>query len=103
MLTFLFCESGQRVSNGYNELYDVISQLDWYLYPLGLQQMLPIIIFTTQQSVEMLGFGRCPCTRESFKDVRFIIISSRNRKIHKINIDFLSGREWRIFVLYDVT
>lgn len=69
VLIFIYCEFGERVNIGCEEIYDVICQLNWYSYPIEMQRMIPNILIATEQSVIVKGFGNCSCTRESLKKV----------------------------------
>lgn len=66
---FVFCEFGERVSEAFEESYDVIGQLDWYAFPMNLQKMLHIIIISVQEPVTLKSFGNIPCAREQAKRV----------------------------------
>lgn len=50
-IILLFSELGQRFSNSFIEIDDAIGQLDWYLFPIGIQRLLPITIMNVQQPV----------------------------------------------------
>lgn len=66
---FIFCEFGERVTNEYIDVDNEINQLDWYLYPLRIQQFMIMTIAGSAQPVVIRGYGNCLCTRESFKNV----------------------------------
>lgn len=67
---YLFCEFGESVSNHFYEFNNAIYQCDWYLFPLDVRQMLPLIMMNSQQSITLQGFGNTVCNRNSFKNVR---------------------------------
>lgn len=67
--TLFFCEFGERVTSEFDELNDIMNQLDWYTFPIEVQQTLPIIIAAAQDPVIMRGFGNIECVRQSFKQV----------------------------------
>lgn len=69
-ILFGFCELGSRITNGFIEMQEKFSQLDWYLLPIKIQRNLPFIIEGTQQSVFIQCFNQYFCTRDSFKEVR---------------------------------
>lgn len=79
-LIFLFCNFGEKISGQFTKLNDVIYQCNWYLCPLKIQQMFPMILTATQNVPTMTSFGNVVCSRESFKKVTFIVPS----KIHRI-------------------
>lgn len=62
-------ELGQIFGDRFGEIDDKINELDWYLLPLEIQQMLPTIMITTQQPNFMKCFGTVTGSRESLKMV----------------------------------
>lgn len=66
---FIACELFQRIVLAFDKCNDTINQLKWYLFPVDMQPMLPIIISATQQPIETKCFGSMACDRESFKYV----------------------------------
>lgn len=60
---------GQRLSIAYNEIDNKINQLDWYLLPMEVQRMLPMLMINTQQPYKIVCFGSILCERETFKIV----------------------------------
>lgn len=74
----VFCEIGQRATNAFSEINDVIGQFDWYLFPDELKKILPIIIRFAQQPVDIKFFGSISSSRYVFKSVSSTIkFSSR--------------------------
>ena len=69
-MVFMICELGQRISNAFEEIDDVIAQFNWYLFSDELKRMLPIILMNTQAPVVFECFGSISCSREAFKKVR---------------------------------
>lgn len=63
ILAFIPCELGERVRNAMSEINDSINQFYWYLFPMKVQKMLPIILLSVQQPVEIQCFGSITCTR----------------------------------------
>lgn len=68
-ITLFFCEFGERVRNEFEGLNDMIDELDWYLFPMEIQRMLPIIMIAAQKPVVIRGFGNIACVREVFRKV----------------------------------
>lgn len=66
---FLTCDFGERVSNRFDVIDDVLCQFEWYDLPLEVQKMLPIIMMSTQQTVVFKGFGNILLLREVFRKV----------------------------------
>lgn len=74
-MTFLTCELGQRMSNAFEEIHDVIGHFHWYLFPDEIKRMLPMILMNLQEPVELKCFGSFSCCRDSFKKVKFYFMS----------------------------
>lgn len=72
-LVFVSCELGQRYSNAFNEIGKVFGEIDWYLLPIKIQRILPIIMIYLQEQNEFNFFGKCSCSRKQFQKVSFKI------------------------------
>lgn len=95
ILTFLPCELGERMSSVMFEINESIDQLDWFLFPHGIQKMLPIILLAVQQPVEIKCFGSIACSRDSFKNVRLALNELRTGKwMHDYWIWTLISYRW---------
>lgn len=68
-VVFITSEIGQRMTDAFDEIDFILNQLDWYLFPDEIKRVLPIIIATAQQPVQLQCFGSIGCTGEVFKDV----------------------------------
>lgn len=66
---FIICELGERVTNEFDDVDNVVCELNWYLFPLNIQKMLPIAMIGTVKPVIIRGYGNCMSTREAFKNV----------------------------------
>lgn len=115
-ILFLACELSQRLVNAFTEIDRMIEQFDWYLFPLNIQRMLPIIIVVAQEPVNLECFGSISCNRAVFKKVCFVahflfrshgnVRASRTIKNCDYNKNqffwhnFL-GRQYRFLVFYD--
>lgn len=73
--SFIVCEITQLICDAVNEFDMEISQIDWYLYPIEIRKMLPMIMNVAQKSIEVKWFGSMALDRETFKKVRI------NRKV----------------------
>lgn len=73
ILIFTFCDLGENVTNQFDEI-DLYYQCNWYLFPLNIQRILPIIIINSQELVVLHAFGNVSCTREAFKKVILLLI-----------------------------
>lgn len=70
---FLNCELGERTMEAFEGIVELSTQLDWYLFPLEIKQILPMALVNVQQPIEFACFGsRISCSRESFKKVRCV-------------------------------
>lgn len=68
-LVMFACEAGQRTSNEADEIDDAFSQIDWYLLPVEVQRILPIMIIYMKEPIAVEFFGTLSCSREQFKKV----------------------------------
>lgn len=76
-LVFLSSEIGQQFSNKFEKIDDELYQLDWYLLPMKIQQMLPTIMMNTQPTMVIKCFGSFECNRDIFKKVGSIKFNSQ--------------------------
>lgn len=92
------CELGTRMSNSFIEITHEIEQLNWYLFPIEAQKILPIIVIIVQEPVMIQCFGSISCARETFKNVsqpnQLIYINNLstfdiNFNIRELSIDYL--------------
>ena len=63
------CEIGQRFCNAFDVVDDTIGQLNFYLLPMEIQRILPMVIMYSQEPLVVRFFGSLCCTREQFKKV----------------------------------
>lgn len=68
-IVFVACVFGQHMSNSFNQIVAEIDQFDWYLFPIEMQQILPILLMATQKPVDVAVFGSVKCDRENCKKV----------------------------------
>lgn len=73
-MMLLTCEYGERLTNQYEIFYDEFTQRDWCLFPLKVQQFLPIIISNIQRPVEVQGYAHTVYRREFCKMVNFCCV-----------------------------
>lgn len=96
--TFIVCEFGQRVNTAFEELNDRIDEFDWYMYPMEIQRIAPIIMAAIQRRVIVQAFGNIVCIRQLFKKVSDC---SLRQRIQIINFDLMiSGDQHCILILY---
>lgn len=68
-IIFVYCEFGERMSNGFNEINDSICCVNWYTFPINMQRMIPNILIIAQKPVVLDAFGKISCKREVFTNV----------------------------------
>lgn len=68
-LVWIFCNLCESLSTAFDEVNDVVDQLDYYLFPNAMQKILPFIIMNTQRPVVVECFGKIKCNLETFKRV----------------------------------
>lgn len=86
-LVFVSCELSQRLSNAFDRIDFTVHQFDWYLFPIEMKRMLPVVMVNVQRPISLACFGSIMCTRETFKDVRVNRLRiGRNHYAHKTDI-----------------
>lgn len=68
-ILFMSCEIGHQLSTAFEEYSILIDQLKWYLFPVEVQRIMPIVIHFGQQPVLFYCFGSTACTRDTYKRV----------------------------------
>lgn len=76
---FLLCELGERLTIAYDELECEIEQYEWYLFPIEIQRLLPLVVINAQQLVAMQCFGRISSNRDAFKKVLTNFVKWKSR------------------------
>lgn len=74
LMVFL-CDVAQSLTNKFDKFNDDVWQLNWYLYSTEVQQVYLIFGASTQQSVNIQGYGNIICTRETLKKVNYILFA----------------------------
>lgn len=46
-----------------------IGRFQWYILPMHIQKLLPVVICGVQQPINIQGYGNFPCNRRAFKNV----------------------------------
>lgn len=89
---FVCCEFGHKLSYAFEEIDHVITQLDWYKFPLQLEKLLPILVVCAQQPADLRVFGSVSCAREDFKTVCLTKLINFFKLLNAILFEFsLSG------------
>lgn len=69
ILIFATCELGQRFTNAFIEVDDDLAHLKFYLLPMEIRRVLPIIMIYSQEPLVVKFFGQMSVTRDQFKRV----------------------------------
>lgn len=91
MLLFA-CEIGQRFCNAFEEVDNVLGQINFYLLPIEIQCLLPTVILYFQEPLVVRFFGSLCCTREQFKEVGATIDKRKQFVAY-----FWNSRWWKLF------
>lgn len=67
--SFITSEIAERISTEFDAINDMINDFDWYLFPLELQKMAPLIMMSAQKTVGFELFGSYDWNRAAFKRV----------------------------------
>lgn len=68
-VALFICELGQRLTNAFGEIGDVIADFDWYLFSFEIRKLLPTLLMVAQQPVALECFGSISGSRDTFKTV----------------------------------
>lgn len=63
------CELCERAGYLFDEIDDMIGQLDWYNFPYEIRKILPFMLIMAQKPFRIECFGSIACNRETFKKV----------------------------------
>lgn len=66
---FFSCELCQRISDAFDEIGNLMSNLDWYLFPIELKQIQLMAMIHAKQPVQIACFGSISCDRNTFRKV----------------------------------
>lgn len=78
-LTILYSSSelAGKMSIEFDKINNMIKEFSWYLMPIKMQKMLPMLMINTQQTVGFICFGSLLCNRVTFKKVSQILQSTK--------------------------
>lgn len=68
-LLLFTCEMGHRFRDAFSDMNDALGQLNFYLFPIDIQRILPTVIMYAQEPLNVGFFGSLSATREQFKQV----------------------------------
>lgn len=71
-IVFFVCELSERIINAFGKINDIIEQFDWYLFPVQMQRIMPVIIINAHEPIAIEYFGSRSCSREDFKKVSLL-------------------------------
>lgn len=66
---YIICELGQRLSDAFEEINELIDQFQWYRFHKNMKRILPTAMIIVQKPVSVECFGSLLCGREVFKKV----------------------------------
>lgn len=66
---FVACEVGERLTSLFIEIDAKVENMKWYLFPIEVQRVLPIVMVNVQEKIIVECFGSFTCVRDSFKKV----------------------------------
>lgn len=66
---YITCEIGERLNTEFMEVFQLIEQLKWYLFPTKVRKLLPFIMISVQEPVNIECFASISCCRDTFKRV----------------------------------
>lgn len=66
---FMFCYFGDRITQRFEDISDILFQMKWYQFPIEMQRNMPLFIALTQKRVYLEGLAGAQCTCEVFKKV----------------------------------
>lgn len=69
ILIFFTCEIGQQFTNTLDKFNMEFERMNWYLFPIKIQRLLPIVINNVQEPIVIECFGIISGSREQFKKV----------------------------------
>lgn len=69
----IICESGERVTNQFEQFGVEFDRCKWNNLPIGMQRMLLVFLSDTQQSKNVQSYGGIKYTRETFKQVPLLM------------------------------
>lgn len=92
------CEMGERACAMFGAVDETMDTIDWYLYPIEIQRMLPAIMIATQKPIYVELFGSITASRETFGKVSE---PTAWEKILLIVICSVLGNERRLVIFHD--
>lgn len=66
---FTLCYVGQNVTNGFEDVGEMVYQLNWYHFPMHIQKDMPTILAVSHKKVRVEVFGSVRCNFPTFKAV----------------------------------
>lgn len=75
---YLFCYIGNHLTREFSRFGDEVYQLDWYMFPLQLQNNLPMALVLMQKNVYLEAYGGVGCTLKVFQRVLKLLSMRRD-------------------------
>lgn len=82
-LLFLCCELADQISSEFEGFHGRVDAMNWYLLPLKVQKLLPLIMQYSQQPVEYECLGCLISNRDTFKKVSLHFLDETDYEISK--------------------
>lgn len=70
---YAFCETGQTVTDRFNDFEMELQQCKWYSFELKLQRNFFLFASIAEKPTTTYGYGHIECVRSSLKKVKFRI------------------------------
>lgn len=81
ILAFISCELGHRMTDAFVQINYSVDRFRWYLLPIEIKRMLPMVIRSAQEPISLECFGTTTCTRDVFKSVGISNIKSIEKRV----------------------
>lgn len=72
-LMFFSCEIGQQITNMYEDITERFEQLNWYIFPMKVQRIMPTAMINLNETVDIGCFGMMSGSRLQFQKVNAFI------------------------------
>lgn len=82
-MVFTICALGQKLSQNFEDIADLVEQYDWYLFTEEINRILLTIITILQRSIAIECFGSLEAGHEAYKKVSSISKHSHKKYFYK--------------------
>lgn len=95
-MIFFYCEFGAMVTNQFKIFNERLCQCNWYFFPIDVQRIFLIYMLDAQDPIFISGYGNILCTRDSFKNVIFLVDHEISRDLNPYIDIFLFYRPFTV-------